>query len=400
MGKSKSGEDDNSSEAFTDASGSVRTDGTTVEGEEDETNLADMKKVFMDTRISLDGKDGKRKSLWTVSMETWGMAHGKDGDGDLWLETVEQGVPMLRDYLKEKDRKLFEERKKDKKDDAEVYFESWMDLVPLEEFHATQNQFLKAFLRWAIKDKEDVDDKDENKHLIVNASKARRRLDSYFDWMKDNMAKDLSERPLTLESVSEVAKIWDLQTTHDEEGRLVWWFDLSRMDFEKTKAADAMEQLRYVVWYSHLILFDKKAQENGIILMEDFNKIGFWKCMTFMPMELSAKMDRLTIGVLPCKMKAIYMFGAARWVNLMMTLMKPFLSKKMRGRLIVVTETMAPDRQKYVDDLINRENIPDGCMGLQGGTPIDAMYEKFKKKMKKKDKKKKKKEEEAQDGEE
>ena len=80
--------------------------------------------------------------------------------------------------------------------------------------------------------------------------------------------------------------------------------------------------------------------------------------------------------------------------------MKPFLSKKMRGRLIVVTETMAPDRQKYVDDLIKRENIPDGCMGLQGGTPIDAMYEKFKKKMKKKDKKKKKKEEEAQDGEE
>merc|ERR1712224_261981 len=154
----------------------------------EEANLSDMKKVFMDTKISLDGKDGKKKSIWAVSMETFGMAHGKDGEGDLWLETVEQGVPMLRNYIKEKDRKLFEEREKDKKkkkssDDASSYFESWMDLVPLEEFHATQSQFLKAFLRWATKDKEDAVD-DENKHLIVNASKARRRLDSYFDWMK------------------------------------------------------------------------------------------------------------------------------------------------------------------------------------------------------------------------
>ena len=78
--------------------------------------------------------------------------------------------------------------------------------------------------------------------------------------------------------------------------------------------------------------------------------------------------------------------------------MKPFLSKKMRERMIIVTETMAPDRQKYCDDLLNRENIPDGFMGLQGGTPPDAMFEKFKKRAKKKDKKKreseKKKEEE------
>jgi len=359
------------------------------EVEESQVGLSDMKKM-MQTELT-DGKTGKKKSYWSVAMETMGMANGKDGDGDLWLETVEQGVPMLRKYIRDKDLKLAEEQASAEK---KLPFTSWMDLVPLEEFHVTQSTFVKAFLKWAIKDREDIVEGSEEAKLVVNVSKARRRLDSYFDWMKDNMAEDLAKNPLTLESVMPAAKIWDLQSNSLEDGRYCWWFDIGKMDQKALKAMPAQEHLRYMVFYSHLIMFDTKAQDNGIILLEDLNKIGFWNCMTLIPLDLSAKMDRLTIGVLPVKMKAIYMFGCARWMHLMMGLMKPFLSKKMRERMIIVTESVAPDPQKYCDDLVGRANIPDGFMKLQGDVPHDAMIKKFKKRAKKKEKKTAKKEEE------
>lgn len=82
-------------------------------GESEDGNLTDMKKIF-DTEI-IDTKTGKKKSFWSVSMETFGMSGGKDGEGDLWLETVEQGIPMLKQYIKEKDLKLAEEQEQAKK---------------------------------------------------------------------------------------------------------------------------------------------------------------------------------------------------------------------------------------------------------------------------------------------
>lgn len=374
-------------------------------GEEPEASLSDVKKL-MDMQVT--DSNGKKSSYWSTAMETFGMAGGKDVGGDLWLESVEQGVPMLKQYIKQKDLKLAEQNaqasssssssnkgKDNKKNNKKLPFSSWMDLVPLDEFHTTQSNFLKAFLKWSIKDREDVIEGSDEAKLIVNASKARRRLDCYFDWMKDNMAEDILKNPLTMESVMAAAKIWDLQSTHTEDGRLAWWFNMGKMDKEAIKSMPVQEHMRYGVWFCHLVMFDTKAQDNGVVLLEDLDKMGFWSMATLMPMDLSAKMDRLTIGVLPVKMKGIYMFGAARWLNLMLGLMKPFLGKKMRERMIVVTETMAPDRQQFCDDLVGRANIPEGFMDLQGEIPPDAMLEKLKKKGKKKQKKAKKKEKET-----
>ena len=139
-------------------------------------------------------------------------------------------------------------------------------------------------------------------------------------------------------------------------------------------------------------MFDAKAQDNGIVLLEDLDKIGFWAAMTIIPMELSTKMDRLTIGVLPVKTKAIYMFGCARWTTLMMSLMKPFLSKKMRDRMIVVYDDQ--DRQEFADNLLDQDNIPDGFCLLKGGLAHNFSIEKFKKRARKKEKKAAKKEKE------
>ena len=355
------------------------------EGDESEVTLTQMKNVFS-TEVT---DNGQKKSMWSMTMETFGMAGGKDGEGDLWIETMEQGVPMLKKYIKEKDLKLAEEQATAKK---KLPFNSWMDLVPLEEFHVSQTTFLKAFLKWATKDQEDIAPGSEESKNIINASKARRRLDSYFEWMSDNMAEDLAKNPLTLDSVMHVQDAWEIQGSYDKEGRFAWWFDVGKMDLKETKVLDPNDQLRYIVWWTHLVMFDAKAQDNGIILLEDLDKIGFWAAMTIIPMELSTKMDRLTIGVLPVKMKAIYMFGCARWMNLMMSLMKPFLSKKMRERMIVVFDDQ--DRQEFADDLLDQDNIPDGFCLLKGGLAHNFSIEKFKKRARKKEKKAAKKEKE------
>jgi len=361
------------------------------DGEENDVSLADMKKM-MQTEVT---DKGKKKSIWSMTMETFGMAHGKDGEGDLWLETVEQGVPMLKKYLKDKDMKLAEEQATAKK---KLPFSSWMDLVPLEQFHVTQSTFIKAFLKWTIKDREDVEEGKEESKLIVNASKARRRMDAYFEWMKDNMAEEMANNPLTLESIIEAQSIWELQSSYTEDGKFCWWFDIAKMDQKALKKMPPTAHMRYIVWYSHLVMFDTKAQDNGSIMIEDLDKIGFWNGMTLVPMEVGTKMDRFTIGVLPIKMKGIYMFGCARWMNLMVGLMKPFLSKKMRERLIIVSDS-STDRQEYCDNLLGRANIVDGFLGLQGDVEHNAAILKFKKRAKKKEKKAAKKEEEKKKGE-
>ncbi len=351
---------------------------------DNEVSLTDMKNAF---QMEITDK-GKKKTVWSMTMETLGMAAGKDGEGDLWVETVEQGVSALKQYVREKDLQLAEEQATAEK---KLPFTSWMDLVPLEEFHVSQSTFLKAFIKWATKDQEDiVASNDSGKH--INASKARRRLDAYFDWMKDNLAEDLAKNPLTLDSILPIQKVWELQGSYDKQDRFVWWFDMGQMDFSDTKKIDVHQQLRYMVWWIHLVMFDAKAQDNGIILLEDCDNMGFWSMMSLMPMDLSAKLDRLTLGVLPVKMKGIYVFGAARWMHLMIGLMKPFMSKKMKERMVTIGDS--EDREKFCAEIVDSENIPDGFLQLKGSLEHNASIEKFKKRAKKKEKKAAKKEKE------
>ena len=251
---------------------SIKSDEATVPSDagDNEVSLTGMKNAFQQEI----NDNGKKKTVWSMTMETMGMASGKDGSDDLWLETVEQGVSALKQYVREKDLQLAEEQATAEK---KLPFNSWMDLVPLEEFHVSQSTFLKAFVKWATKDQEDIV---EGSTKNINASKARRRLDSYFDWMKDNMAEDLAENPLTLDSIMPVQKAWELQGSYDKQDRYVWWFDLGKMDLTECKTLDPHLQLRYMVWWSHLVMFDAKAQDNGIVLLEDLDKIGFWSAMT------------------------------------------------------------------------------------------------------------------------
>lgn len=323
--------------------------GTVSSGDSTAKELASMKKMLLDVKV-----DGK-KSIWAVTLETFGMADGKNNRGDIMVTTVNEGLEILNDYISAKQATM------DKPN-------ALMSLVPLEEFNATQDQFLTSFLKWAEKEDE------ATKVVTINVSKARRRLDSYFEWMEEN--KKEFEIPLTVESILPAAKVWDIQVTYGDDGLFLWWIDLGALDRDAIRAMSPTEHLRYVVWFSHLVMFDKKAQDNGAMLIEDMGMMGFWKIATLVPHDVSAKMDRMTIGILPVRMKKIYVFGAATWMTALMTLMKPFMGKKMRERMKILPKKT--DKQRFCDDLVTRKNIPVAFCGLEGEVPRDKHFERYK----------------------
>lgn len=52
--------------------------------------------------------------------------------------------------------------------------------------------------------------------------------------------------------------------------------------------------------------------------------------------------------------------------------MKPFMSKKMRQRIVVIGKDEDP--QKIMDEIVGRDAIPDGFGGLQGDVQQDIVF--------------------------
>ena len=103
-----------------------------------------------------------------------------------------------------------------------------------------------------------------------------------------------------------------------------------------------------------------------MVFAEDCAKAGFWDTMTLFPMKLGLKLDRLTIGVLPIKTKLIYILNTPTWIDIMMKMMKPFLSAKMRKRIILVKDK---DHERLLSDMGSKNCIPEG-FGTIGGTMV------------------------------
>jgi hypothetical protein len=145
----------------------------------------------------------------------------------------------------------------------------------------------------------------------------------------------------------------------------VWWVDVGQMDTVKLKAVPVEASLRAFVWYAHIVMYDAKAQENGICFCETLGKkLGFWGMMTLFPMKLSVKLDRLTIGVLPVKMKQLLVFESPAWMMMLMKLFGVFMSKKMKERM-----KLYKAEWQVIDEVLgaDKASIPVG-FGDCGGT--------------------------------
>ena len=101
--------------------------------------------------------------------------------------------------------------------------------------------------------------------------------------------------------------------------------------------------------------------------------LGFWKSMTLVPMKLSVKLDRFTIGVMPVKMKAIAIIDAPRWMGMLMKVFSVFMSKKMMKRMVILKEW------GKIAEITGQACIPAG-FGECGGTFTKDAFDPYYKK--------------------
>lgn len=258
---------------------------------------------------------------------------------DIFSKEKADGSDLKNDNIADEDAafpllKMFiEEKKQSAKDDKKKKWD--FPSSPHTHFGKTLDDTYAAFLSWArVK-------QDKSK---VNVSKALRRLESYADWMEDT-GTDLTEPALTSESVKKAVDAWAFNSTIDSEGRFVWWMDMGKVDMKHVKKDFTPEDhLRAFVWYSHAVMYNESAQKNGLVYIQNINKLGMVDCFTLMPPKLSTKLDRLTLGVLPIKMHCMYMFESPTWVNVFMKIIGVFMSKKMKERMVFLKSWSETDK--------------------------------------------------------
>jgi hypothetical protein len=227
-----------------------------------------------------------------------------------------------------------------------------------------------AFVQWAIKE-DDESESSSDMEVAFNVSKAYRRVENYADWMDEN-AEDLVEAPLTADSVKEAWKAWGMKTTIDKNGNFVWWLDFKQLDRDAIKnKVPLKDSFRFMVWFAHFVMFNENAQNNGMLFIEAVNHAGFIECMTLVPMKLGAKLDRLTIGILPIKMKALYVLQSPGWMSIVSKFMSLFISKKMKERVHILEEF------SEIENTVGKENVPMPFGELDGEMASDLIEAKY-----------------------
>lgn len=321
---------------------------------DEKSEVAEITRVIRNSHVDYGGE---RKSFWQMTRETFGMIEGKSKATDVIVDNDEQALKAIKDKM--------EQAKAKDKNNPQKWDLPW---TPTKELDATIDDYLLAFCRWAAKDSDDKKN--------MNIDKAFRRLEHYVEWMYD--ARDSLDEPLTVESIAAAAKAFDMKLAHDSSGRLVWWWDWDMMDAEafRAKTIPAKNAVRFCVWSTHVSILDTKAQANGMIFIQDIGNVGFLEIMSWFPTEVSAKLDRLSFGVTPMQMKGIYMIHAAAWIKLMFAFMKPFLSKKMRKRMVVYGKK-EDAKSAVTNELGGKEYIPKDCCGFGGTVEKDIIFGKY-----------------------
>mmetsp|Transcript_25298 Transcript_25298/g.29790 ORF Transcript_25298/g.29790 Transcript_25298/m.29790 type:complete len:327 (+) Transcript_25298:62-1042(+) len=285
---------------------------------------------------------------------------GLNKKGDLMSDTTENALIVLKELIELNKTEAKKEKMKKRWD---------FRTSPHEQFGKEIDDTFMAFLLWSRVSTDEDDTGSSEK--AINVSKAFRRLESYADWM-DQTGDDLTTPQLTPASVQSNLEAWAMRVSTDNQGRLVWWVDFDAFDLKKIKEEMQPEDsLRAFVWYAHYIMYNKNAQENGLVFVENLAYMGMVKCFTIVPLKLSAKVDRLTIGVLPIKMNAYYILEVPTWVNVFMKLIGVFVSKQIMERLVYLKEW------DKLEDLLGKDCIPTGFGKLAGSLKVDPVVEKY-----------------------
>jgi len=298
-----------------------------------------------------DGTNVMKESIKTFS-NPFG-SHKKD---DVYIVDKDEALSKLKEMVNEDKGKQKETSKKFKRWD----FESSLH----EQFERTLDDLFVAFLLWGIKDEEDGEGQ------TFNVTKSYRRLETYADWMLEH-GTELSEPPLTAESAREAAKPWGMKSSIDKDGHFAWFIDFKAIDKVAIKDFTTNDHLRMFVWYAHFVMYHENAQQKGLVFVEDVSKAGFIESMTLVPMSLGTKLDRLTMGVLPLKMKCMYIMNVSGWMSMFFSFMGLFMSKKMKERIVALKDP------KEIEEILGKDCIPKPFGDLEGSMEVDLVTAKY-----------------------
>ena len=316
------------------------------------------------------------------SIQTFSDPDGSSKKGDILVTSPWQAMNKLKEMIEDTKSKT-----KNAKKNAQWDFKS----CPCDQFGKTLDDTFMCFIKWAKVKKDEATASAQNNDqynvskvsmrytfffsclktyliiLILIIHQAFRRVKSYAEWMEES-SEDLVDPPLTAASVKDALDAFKMRVSTDKEGNFVWWFDLKAIDKKLLKEGlKPEESLRAFVWYAHYILYDKAAQDNGMIIVENCAKMGFFEIINLMPMKLGAKLDRLTIGVLPIKCKKIYILEEPGWMKMLMKVLGMFLSKKMKSRIVSLKEW------DKVGEILGEECIPKNFGPLEGKMETDPV---------------------------
>jgi len=219
--------------------------------------------------------------------------------------------------------------------------EKWnFTAVPLECFGKTMDDILLAFLNWTK-----IEDADE----CYDVTKAFARLGDYATWM--HVRRD-ELRGITNDSIQPVRKAWNIMTSRDKLGRVVWWLDLASV--EGLKELTAADSLQFFVWFAHYLIFRPQVQHHGVVIVINLAQVNLATFLSMLPPNLTRKLEHFTIDVLPIQTKQMYVTGSPTWCNLFMSVIKPFITEEMRRR-VVTLETPAG-----LEKVLGIDCIPEG----------------------------------------
>ena len=338
---------------------------------------------------------GRLKMSWmhfvAVYKDAFGTAMGANRDGDVWEANLEKGLASLRRLVVAKSkRKASAEKQEDNSDDDDekrrIETNMWtFRAVPCEPFNRTLDDVYMAFLRWSQVDGTDDEDhgvrggsNNMDANLPVNVSKALRRLESYARWMETNygdLMGSVADEPLTAASIKRAYDVFSMRISYDDVGRPVWWFDNGRIDLREVRALARKDVLRLFVWFAHLLMFDERAQRNGIVVVDNLARISFWDFMRMMPSsDLGLQIDSFIISLWPLKKKRVLMTHTPVWFDVMYAVIGIFIPRKMKALVEIVPDI---NDNNIIEGRVGRDCIPAGFAGMEGFLEEDLIAERY-----------------------
>lgn len=130
--------------------------------------------------------------------------------------------------------------------------------------------------------------------------------------------------------------------------------------------------LKWNVWTLHRAVHDPYMQVSGQLIIETFQNMSFFQAMQFgkgtIPSPIMQQNMKFMSECAPYRLKGIWLFHQGLVVNILMTIVRPFLSKKMKERIRAFGTDMSA-----LHELVDPSRLPAEF----GGTSTDDGWKWF-----------------------